>query len=127
MDQLLPTFTRRDFAKHLTVGGVIGASAGLFGVAVEDSAASLQDEPEPRRPPSLSALVLAQIVRQYPSDKYTEDVLDGLLGDIRQDLARGRELGKTLLNNADEPAFAFSVFRGDRPRLGSRPQGQAQP
>ncbi|MDP1797370.1 MAG: hypothetical protein Q8K78_07810 [Planctomycetaceae bacterium] len=110
----MSTVTRRDFAQQLALGlGLSTASA---------PAANAAEEPEkkdpPPRPPTLAELILTGIVQQYPSEHYSDDVIEGLFSDIRSDLARGRELSKFPLQNGDEPAFVFAVYRSDRPHGG---------
>lgn len=112
MDDAQPTVNRRDFAQHLAVG------LGLTAVTATTTAAQEPDKTEkkdpPPRPPTPAELILTGIVQQYPSEHYTDDVIEGIFGDIRGDLARGRELSKFPLQNSDEPAFIFAAYRSDR-------------
>jgi hypothetical protein len=90
---------RREFARWMTLG--ISAS----GTASIDSIAGAADEPP--KPPSLPMLVLARIKEEFPSDRYDEATVEGILQDVRADLARSRELSAFPLQNSDEPAFVF--------------------
>ena len=113
--------SRRDFAQSLACGLGLGVTAG-----VTHSPSVLAQEPDKDKPrlPTPTELVLTLLVQQYPSEHYTDEVLEGIAGDIRVDLARGRELSKFALQNSDEPAFVFAPYRSDRPHGGS---SKAQP
>ncbi len=110
--------TRRDFAQHLAFGLGLGTVATTTAVTAQEP----EKKDPPPRPPTPAELILTGLVQQYPSEHYTEEVIEGIFSDIRSDLARGRELSKFPLQNGDEPAFVFSAYRSDRPH-GDRPQG----
>lgn len=93
---------RREFARWMT----LGATAAATGAVVTETVAPAAEEP-----PSLSSLVLARIKNEFPSDKYDEAVVGGILQDIGGDLTRGRELSAFPLQNGDEPAFVFPAAR----------------
>lgn len=114
------TCSRRDFAQSLAMYVGLGTAAGTVPVA-----AAISQEPEKDKPrlPAPPDLILASLIQQYPSEHYTEEILEGIAGDIRLDLARGRELSKFGLQNSDEPAFVFSTYRSDRPH-GDPTKGQ---
>lgn len=114
------TCSRRDFAQSLALSVGLGTAAATLPVST-----AIAQEPEKEKPrlPAPPDLILASLVQQYPSEHYTEEILEGIVGDIRLDLARGRELSKFGLQNSDEPAFVFSAYRGDRPH-GSQSKGQ---
>ncbi len=119
MDEATPaSVTRRDFAQQLALG--IGLSATTVTSSATAQEPEKKDQPRPATP---AELILTGIVQQYPSEHYTEEVIEGIFGDIRGDLARGRELSKFTLQNSDEPAFVFAAYRSDRPHGGS-PKGQ---
>jgi hypothetical protein len=101
---------RREFAHCLTLGAAAAATGAMTG---EPSAYAADEVP------SLPALVLARIQSEFPSDKYDEDVVKGILQDIGGDLARSRELSAFPLQNGDEPAFLFPASR--RCRVAPRP------
>lgn len=104
--------SRRDFAQSLACGLGIGATAGLTHAPM-----ALAQDPDKDKPrlPTATELVLTLLVQQYPSEHYADEVLEGIAGDIRVDLARGRELSKFALQNSDEPASVFAIYRSDRP------------
>jgi len=111
--------TRRDFATSLACGLGLGATAGLTHAPTVHAQEPEKDKP---RLPTATELVLTLLVQQYPSEHYTDEVLEGIAGDIRVDLARGRELSRFALQNSDEPAFVFSAYRSDRPHGASEGQ-----
>lgn len=98
---------RREFAWQC-VGGI-----GAMSVAArQSSGAALPDEPQPEEsPPPVESLLLTALVRNYPSEHYTDEVLKGLFGDIAGDVARGKQLRRVALENHVEPACVFRVFR----------------
>jgi hypothetical protein len=113
------TLPRREFARHCGLMAVTGMVSGA--VATPMVVAADDDPPKPPPPPML---ILAQLMQQYPSDRYDETVLEGILSDIQLDLNRGRDLARVPLSNADEPASVFRVVRGDRPPRGAQPLGK---
>lgn len=116
MDDVSPTIvTRRDFAQQLALGLGLGTAAAATPVAAQEPEKSEKKDPPPPRPPTAAELILTGIVQQYPSEHYTDEVIEGIFGDVRSDLARGRELSKFPLQNSDEPASVFAAYRSDRP------------
>lgn len=109
-----PTVTRRDFAQFLAFGLGFGSAAAASNVTAQEP----EKKDPPLRPPTPAELILTGLVQQYPSEHYTEEAIEGIFGDIRSDLARGRELSKFPLQNSDEPAFVFAAYRSDRPHGG---------
>jgi len=107
---------RREFARVVTTG--LTAAAGFAGT----EALATADE-EPKKPVPLPVLVLARITEEFPSDHYDDAAMEGILSDIRGDLARGRELSKFALKNSDEPAF---IFPGDYRSRIHRPQPEGR-
>jgi hypothetical protein len=88
---------RREFGRLLAAGLAAGGASTTVAMA--------QDAP-PRKTP-LAVLVLARILDEFPSERYDEAALEGILADIRSDLARSRDLSAFPLQNGDEPAFVF--------------------
>ncbi len=92
--------------------------------ARQSSAAALPDEPKPDEPkpeepaPPVESLLLTALVRNYPSEHYTDEVLRGLFGDIAGDVVRGKQLRRVALANHDEPACVFRVFRSSAAQEG---------
>jgi hypothetical protein len=99
---------RREFARVLAAGfsGCVVGSAGMAAVDAQDQPA----EPRPK-PPSPSALVLAQLVTDCPSEHWNEETLGHLLAEVRADIARGKLLKSVPLTNADEPGPIFAAYR----------------
>ncbi len=115
MDDGSPTIvTRRDFAQQLAFGLGLGTASAATAVSAQEP----EKKDPPPRPPTPAELILTGIVQQYPSEHYNAEVIEGIFGDIRSDLARGRELSKFPLQNSDEPAFVFAAYRSDRPHGG---------
>lgn len=114
MDEASPAFvTRRDFAQQLAFGLGWGSATAAASVTAQEP-----EKKDPPRTPTPPELILTNIVQQYPSEHYNEEAIEGIFGDIRLDLARGRELSKFALQNGDEPAFVFRAYRSDRPHGG---------
>ncbi len=108
--------TRRDFARHFTLGTGL-ALIGAAGAAAADEKppaapeAKPQEEQPPAPPPEPEDYQLAALIKQYPSDNLTDEMLAGIragLGRNRQQAAQLRAAG---LANGDEPAFVFRAFR----------------
>ena len=108
---------RRDFGFQILAG--VGAAS----VAAAAPVSNLP--PPPALPedagqelPSVEFLLLTALLQRYPSDKYTDESLQGLFGDIAGDVARGKTLRSFPLRNGDEPATCFRVIlRGERSTL----------
>ncbi|MDZ4689016.1 MAG: hypothetical protein SH850_28405 [Planctomycetaceae bacterium] len=105
---------RREFGRLLTAG-IGGVALGMSG---ETHLATAQEPPvaEKPKPPSMAALIHAQIVADCPSEHWDDATLESLMGDIRGDLARGRTLKTVPLTNADEPGPIFAAYRTPEPR-----------
>jgi len=97
---------RREFGRTL--------AAGVSGVVIGAAAPTVvaQDPPaEKPKPPSVAALIHAQIVADCPSEHWDDATLELLMGDVRGDIARGRTLKSVPLTNADEPGPIFAAYR----------------
>ncbi len=92
---------RREFARHLMTG---------LGAATLSTAVAADDEP-PREPPSPEMLLLTTLLTQYPSEHYTEEIVQNLYRDFTADLARSSQIRAFPLTNGDGPAHVFRVFR----------------
>jgi len=108
--------TRRDFARHFTLGtgfALVGATAGAAGddKSQAPSETKPQTEQSDAPPPEPEDYQLAALIREYPSDHLTEEMLAG----IRAGLSRNRRQAAVLraagLANSDEPAFVFRAYR----------------
>ena len=66
--------------------------------------------------PSPPAVLLLETIRQRYPDKQldSQDVLQGIYSELRDDLARSKRLSSFPLKNADEPGFLFAAFPSDR-------------
>uniref|UniRef100_A0A7C4QQI3 Uncharacterized protein n=1 Tax=Schlesneria paludicola TaxID=360056 RepID=A0A7C4QQI3_9PLAN len=114
---------RREFARRVSCGAAAAALSETWqaAAAAPPSAPPAADTSPPRpadaapsKGPPAPLLVLARLMEDYPSDQYTPPVLEGILQDIRTDLARGRELSAFPLANGDQPAFLFPGAPGCR-------------
>lgn len=106
---------RREFAWQM-LGGLGAASLAAGNASAQDkpSPPALPEDPkaEPaERTPPVELLVLTALVQSYPSEQYNDDILRRIYGDIAGDVARGKQLRAFPLNNSDEPACVFHVFR----------------
>ena len=73
--------------------------------------------PAPPRP-SQESLLLNCLQQRYPSlpqplpsEQNHDEALQGILRDLRGDLARGHMLSQIPLKNSDEPSFVFRAYR----------------
>ena len=122
---------RRHFAAQLALGAG-GLTAGMTSLgqanAADDKPAQTKtdggeppaekqkEEPAPAtESPSAEVLLLAHLIRRYPSDYFNEEVVAGIFRDIRGDVARGKLLSDFPLKNGDEPAFVFGAYRSLEP------------
>lgn len=98
---------RRAFARRMSWG--LAAAAWAAGSSAEGPAApaAAQDTPPPGQRPPLPLLILARLLEEYPSEHYSEATWEGILQDIRGDLARGKALSDFPLSHEDQPAFLF--------------------
>jgi hypothetical protein len=124
----LDRMDRRNFARQLAAGtGCLAALAAQTANAADvppapslpqDPAAKPAPAPAPapavERPeiPPAEILLLTHLVRAYPSEHFDDAAIQGILRDIRGDLARGEMLAEFALKNSDEPAFQFRAYRG---------------
>jgi len=108
--------TRRDFARNFTLGtgfALVGATAGAAGDDKPQAASETkpQTEQPDAPPPEPEDYQLAALIREYPSDHLTEEMLAG----IRAGLGRNRRQAALLraagLANSDEPAFVVRAYR----------------
>jgi len=68
--------------------------------------------------PSQESLLLNCLQQRYPSlqpripsEPNHDEALQGILRDLRGDLARSRMLSQIPLKNSDEPSFVFRAYR----------------
>ena len=73
--------------------------------------------PAPPRPAQESQLLnclqqrYPSLPQPLPSEQNHDEALQGILRDLRGDLARGRMLSQIPLKNSDEPSFVFRAYR----------------
>lgn len=111
---------RRQFAGTLAAG-TSGAALSLAAQSVsaddqadkpqKDKDAKPEESVDAPAKPTMEILLLTFLMQRYPSEHYDETALQGIYGDIRGDLARGRILSEFPLKNSDEPAFVFQAYR----------------
>lgn len=101
---------RRAFARRVTWGVAAVAAGSSVEIAADGPVlpAAAQDAPPPGQRPPLPLLILGRLLEEYPSEQYTEAALEGLLQDIRGDLARSKALSDFPLSHEDQPAFLFA-------------------
>ena len=129
---------RRQFAASLGAGSsaVAVVLASTLELSADDAAPNqtLTDPPEPapspentQNPaastpppprPSQESLLLNCLQQRYPNlqqrlpgEQNYDEALQGILRDLRGDLARGRMLSQFPLKNSDEPSFVFRAYR----------------
>lgn len=123
-------FDRRQFTKHLaTLSGVATTvllagsvakaddelpTAGSPAAPAEAKPDRKEDDRERVARPSEELLLLNLIVQRYPSERFDDEAIRGIYGEIRGDLARGRILSQFPLKNSDGPSPAFAAYRGTR-------------
>jgi hypothetical protein len=103
--------TRRDFTRRLTFGTGLALSAS--GVAADEPrlAEAGAQPPAEQPPPEPEDFVLAALVREYPSEHLTEDMLAGIRAGLRRNRQQAEQLRAAGLANTDEPAFVFRAYR----------------
>ncbi len=87
--------------------------------STENTQAPAASTPPPAPPhPSQESLLLnclqqryPNLQQSYPSEPNHDEALQGILRDLRGDLARGRMLSQIPLKNSDEPSFLFRAYR----------------
>ncbi len=127
---------RRQFAASLGTGSSVVAVvlASTLELPANDAAQnktlthqpqpvpSPENTPTPEVPapprPSQESLLLNCLQQRYlslqsgnPSDPNHDEALQGILRDLRGDLARSRMLSQIPLKNSDEPSFVFRAYR----------------
>lgn len=104
---------RREFARQCL--GSLGAVAVTAEIAAAAPPPAMPEDPnvEPAESPPVELLLLTALVKRYPSEQYSDDVLRGIYGDIAGDVSRGKILRSVPLKNSDEPSTVFRVIRGD--------------
>lgn len=107
--------TRRDFARHLTLGTGIALIGATTGAGADDKPpiepeAKPQTE-QPAAPPEPEDFQLAALVREYPSDNLTDEMLAGIRAGLRRNRLQATQLRAAGLANGDEPAFVFRAYR----------------
>jgi len=108
--------TRRDFARHLTLGTGLALMGAAGASAAEEkppatAEAKPQEEQPPAPPPEPEDYQLAALVRQYPSENLTDEMLAGIRGGLSRNRQQAEQLRAAGLANGDEPAFVFRAFR----------------
>ena len=99
---------RRDFAKAVAAGAVV-VPLNEGGIAEK---AEAQEKTESDESPRAEVDLLMELVKQrYSLDELTEEELDAIRGRLKGKLANSRQLGEFALENSQEPAFVYPVFR----------------
>lgn len=109
--------TRRDFARRLSLGAGLALAGGAAGAAAEqtppnstEAGAGTTPQPEPP-PPEPEDFQLAALVREYPSENLTDEMLAGIRAGLRRNRQQAAQLRAAGLANGDEPAFVFRAYR----------------
>ena len=69
-------------------------------------------EPNPDLPPpEPEDFLLAALISKYPGEHLTVEMLSGIRADLRRHRRQGDQLRTTAINNSDEPATIFRVWR----------------
>jgi hypothetical protein len=110
--------TRRDFTRRLSLGAGLALAGGAGAVAQEQPSqdpgvAGAQEPPQPAEPPPPEPedFQLAALVREYPSENLTDEMLAGIRAGLRRNRQQAAQLRAAGLANGDEPAFVFRAYR----------------
>jgi hypothetical protein len=101
---------RRTFLALL--GAAAAAGATNAGAATEREGRSAKPEEVPEFEPAEA--LLAYVVASY-GDRFEDDDLDVIREGIEGSLDSAAAFREVGLENADEPAYGFAAYRGDRP------------
>jgi hypothetical protein len=90
-------------------------------LALSASSVAAADEPRPAEagaqrpaeppPPEPEDFLLAALLREYPSENLTEEMLAGIRAGLRRNRQQAAQLRAAGLANSDEPAFVFRAYR----------------
>ncbi len=111
-----PHFSRREFSQRvacstgLAVSGLVGGAAEARGGPQEKAGEKAPGQPETPRPEP-EDLQLRSLVRQYPAEHLTDDMLAGIRAGLRRNAQQAERLRAVGLQNSDEPAFVFRAYR----------------
>jgi hypothetical protein len=111
-----PHLSRREFSQRIACGAGLAVS-GLASGAAEARGGPQEnvDQNVPARteapPPAPEDLELLALLRQYPGEHLTDDMLVGIRAGLRRNRQQAQRLRAAGLRNSDEPAFVFRAYR----------------
>ena len=95
----------------LALAGGAGAVAGEQPAAESKAADAATTPPPEPPPPEPEDFQLAALVREYPSENLTDEMLAGMRAGLRRNRQQAVQLRAAGLANGDEPAFVFRAYR----------------
>jgi len=105
---------RRQFGRAVSAG-LVGTFAASASAADDPPADATRPEIPPTAPandkPPPELLLLGYLASLLPPERLTDDVLRGVIRDLRGDRLRGEILAAFPLRNSDEPGVLFAPFR----------------
>jgi hypothetical protein len=111
-----PHVSRREFSQRvacsagLAVSGLARGAAEARGGPQENADAKPPGQPE-ARPLEREDLELLALIRQYPGEHLTDEMLSGIRAGLRRNRQQAERLRAVGLQNSDEPAFVFRAYR----------------
>lgn len=108
--------TRRAFSGLIaaTTGSALAAAAGTCmanETPARDQPDAAQESAPPAPPPEPEEFLLAVLLRQYPGEHLTDEMLAGIRAGLKNNLAESERLRSFPLDNSDAPAIVFRAYR----------------
>ena len=110
------SLTRRAFSGFIaaTTGSAVAGAAGVCMAQATpdpDQSDTPQETAPPAPAPEPEDLLLAALLRQYPGEHLTDEMLAGIRAGLKNNLAESERLRAFPLDNSDAPAFLFRAYR----------------
>lgn len=108
--------TRREFAQRLTAGTSVALGSWAVAAGEDQGLSSIDagkrqgDKPDSEPLPEQEDFLLAALIRKYPGEHLTSEMLAGIRADLRRHRRQGEQLRTMALNNSDEPATTFRAW-----------------
>ena len=112
--------TRRAFSGLIaaTTGSAVAGAAGVTMAQNATAPDSVQPGDAPEAAPAAPVsepdeLLLAALLKQYPGEHLTDEMLAGIRAGLRNNLAESERLRSFPLDNSDAPSIVFRAYRKD--------------